>query len=51
LAKDGEILKAARASAQEILDQDSALALPEHAVIRQQIESKQANQSNWARIS
>lgn len=51
LAKDGEILKVARETAQEILEEDSDLILPKNQVIRQQIESRKANESNWARIS
>ncbi|MFN8358030.1 MAG: ATP-dependent DNA helicase RecG [Spirosomataceae bacterium] len=51
LAKDGEILKAARASAQAILDDDPELVLPQNHVIKQQIEAIRANESNWARIS
>ncbi len=51
LAKDGTILKVARESAQELLDEDPELILPKNGVIREHIESVRANESNWARIS
>jgi ATP-dependent DNA helicase RecG len=51
LAKDGEILKAARECAQSILDEDPDLVLPQHAPIRDHVESVRADERNWARIS
>ncbi len=51
LSKDGEILRAARASAQAILETDPDLALPGHAPIRRQIESQGKESTNWGRIS
>ena len=51
LAKDGEILKAARECAQAILDDDPDLVLPQHAPIRDHVESVRADERNWARIS
>ena len=51
LAKDGEILKAARECAQSILDDDPDLVLPQHAPIRDHVESVRADERNWARIS
>lgn len=51
LAKDGEILRVARETAQAILDEDNELQLPKNTLIREQIASIQANQSNWSRIS
>ena len=51
LAKDGAILQAARESAQEILNEDPHLILPQHAPIRHQIESQRQGATNWSRIS
>jgi ATP-dependent DNA helicase RecG len=51
IARDGEILKHARIAAQEILRKDLHLALPEHAPIRQHINSLGKNVVNWGRIS
>ncbi len=51
LAKDGEILKVARACAQEILDKDYLLELPQYSMIKEQIEAHNIHQNNWARIS
>lgn len=51
LAKDGEILRVARETAQAILDEDNELQLPKNTLIKEQIASIQANQSNWSRIS
>ena len=51
LAKDGEILKAAREVVQAILEDDPDLELPKNEMIKNQIESQRANESNWARIS
>ncbi|WP_247237288.1 ATP-dependent DNA helicase RecG [Telluribacter sp. SYSU D00476] len=51
LAKDGEILKAARASAEAILDQDPELVLPQHAPIRSHLDNLRHAETNWSRIS
>ncbi|WP_138990089.1 ATP-dependent DNA helicase RecG [Larkinella sp. C7] len=51
LAKDGAILMAARESAQQILDEDPDLILPQHAPIRNQVEMQRADETNWSRIS
>ncbi|RDC66334.1 ATP-dependent DNA helicase RecG [Adhaeribacter pallidiroseus] len=51
LAKDAKILQESRAAAQEILEIDPELALPEHENIKQHIQSLQANTVNWSRIS
>ncbi len=51
LAKDGEILKVARECAQSILEDDPDLILPQHAPIRDHVESVRADERNWARIS
>ena len=51
LAKDGEILKVARECATEILEEDSNLELPKNLMIKEQVDRKRANESNWARIS
>jgi ATP-dependent DNA helicase RecG len=51
LAKDGEILKAARASAEAILDQDPDLLLPPHEPIRSHLDNLRHAETNWSRIS
>ncbi|PQA56085.1 ATP-dependent DNA helicase RecG [Siphonobacter curvatus] len=51
LSKDGEILKAARESAQGILEEDPELVLPKNQAIRSQLDQIRENESNWARIS
>jgi ATP-dependent DNA helicase RecG len=51
LAKDGEILKVARECATEILEEDTNLELPKNLMIKEQVDRKRANESNWARIS
>ena len=51
LAKDGEILRVARESATEILEEDANLELPKNLMIKEQVDRKRANESNWARIS
>ena len=51
LAKDGEILKAARASAEAILGEDPDLLQPMHAPIRQHLSNLRKEETNWSRIS
>ena len=51
LAKDGAILKAARAAAEEILAEDNDLALPKNNPIRAHIDSLRKEETNWSRIS
>lgn len=51
LAKDGEILKAARAAAEVILNQDPDFALPINAPIKNHIENLRKEETNWSRIS
>ena len=51
LAKDGDLLKTAREEASELLQNDPSLALPQHAVVRQQIERMKKSVVNWSRIS
>ncbi len=51
LAKDGAILTAARESAQAILMEDPELVLPQHAPIRNHVDSLKQTQNNWGRIS
>lgn len=51
LAKDGEILKAARASAEAILEADPELTLPENAPIRAHVDAVGKEATNWGRIS
>ncbi|MDF7820786.1 ATP-dependent DNA helicase RecG [Runella sp. MFBS21] len=51
LAKDGEILKAARAAAEAILQEDTDLILPKNEPIRAHIDSLRKEETNWSRIS
>lgn len=51
LAQDGEILKAARASAEEILTADPDLLQPVHQPIRSHLENLRKEETNWSRIS
>jgi len=51
LAKDGEILKVARETAQKILDEDPNLEKPGYQMIREQVRSQRKDTTNWARIS
>lgn len=50
LAIDGPILKEARQSAQEILENDPELARPEHRMIRAHLDYLGDNATNWSRI-
>ena len=51
LAQDGEILKAARISAEGILNTDPDLLTPENAPIRNHINNMRKEETNWSRIS
>ncbi|MCE7065669.1 ATP-dependent DNA helicase RecG [Dyadobacter sp. CY326] len=51
LAQDGEILKAARQSAEEILNSDPDLLQPVNQPIRAHIEHMGKEATNWSRIS
>lgn len=51
LAQDTEILKAARSSAEEILDTDPNLLQPVNAPIRSHLENLRKEETNWSRIS
>ena len=52
LAKDGAILTAARESAQQILEMDPHLVLPQNAPIRNHLDKlKNKKENNWSRIS
>lgn len=51
LAQDGEILKAARQSAEEILNTDPDLLQPVNQPIRAHIEHMGKEATNWSRIS
>jgi len=51
IAKDGELLKQARETAVEILNEDPDLLKPENQVIKTQIESMRKTTVNWSRIS
>jgi ATP-dependent DNA helicase RecG len=49
LAKDGKVLQLARDTAMEILDQDPALAQPEHSPLRETLE-KMGKTEGWGKI-
>ena len=51
LAKDGRILAESRAAANQILQEDPELQLPNNQNIRRHIESLPATAVNWSRIS
>lgn len=51
LAQDGEILKAARISAEEILTADPDLLQPVNHPIRIHLENLRKEETNWSRIS
>lgn len=51
LARDGQILAAAREIAAQILERDPALALPEHLRLRQHLASEGKDARVWSRIS
>jgi ATP-dependent DNA helicase RecG len=51
LAQDGEILKAARASVEAILQLDPDLQLPENNPIKLHLSKIKKEQTNWSRIS
>src|SRR5688572_20048727 len=51
LSKDAKILQESRYAAQELLNQDPELRLPENENIRNHIQSLSKNTINWSRIS
>jgi len=51
LARDGQILAAAREVAAQILEKDPALASPEHTGLRQHLASEGRDARVWSRIS
>jgi ATP-dependent DNA helicase RecG len=51
LARDGQIIAAARDIAQKMLDQDPALTAPEHQALRQYLEKMTQQSRVWSRIS
>lgn len=51
LARDGQILSAAREIATRILDADPTLAQPEHVRLRQHLEAEHKEARVWSRIS
>jgi ATP-dependent DNA helicase RecG len=50
LAQDGEILKAARQSAEAILQEDPDLNRPENLPVRMHLSTIRKDQTNWSRI-
>ena len=51
LARDGQILSAARDIALNVLEKDPALAAPEHARLKQHLASESRDAKVWSRIS
>ena len=51
LARDGQVLSAAREIALRILDTDPSLAAPEHARLRLHLEAENKDARIWSRIS
>ncbi|HLP92977.1 MAG TPA: ATP-dependent DNA helicase RecG [Saprospiraceae bacterium] len=51
LARDGQMLAAAREVATQILEKDPALSLPEHGRLRQHLASEGRDARVWSRIS
>ena len=51
LARDGQILTAAREIATQILEKDPTLAIPEHGRLRQHLASEGKDARVWSRIS
>lgn len=51
LAKDGQILQAARTEAVEILKEDANLQLPKHYRLIEALNTIKRNKKNWSRIS
>ncbi len=51
LARDGQILTAARDIALNVLENDPALAAPEHARLKQHLASESRDAKVWSRIS
>jgi ATP-dependent DNA helicase RecG len=50
LAKDGQILQMARNAAQQILEEDSDLALPKNALYKHEIALKYKNRPDWSKV-
>ncbi len=51
LAKDGQVLQFARDLANEILDKDPSLDLPEHFILKKQLDKLFAKKIDWSLIS
>jgi len=51
LAHDGPIMEEARKTAEDLLDKDPTLTLPEHSAIRMELIAISKNSPNWSRIS
>jgi ATP-dependent DNA helicase RecG len=50
LAKDGQIVQAAREQAQRILDADPMLSLPVHLVLSRRLEQAAQSRTNWSKV-
>ena len=51
LVKDNDILFRAREIAQQVIEKDPKLELPEHAVLKKQLSRLGGNRYEWSRIS
>ena len=51
LAKDQQILIAARNTAIDIMNQDPNLNLPQHAAMKIELQTIESGKTNWSRIS
>lgn len=51
ITKDGKILETARHAAIEILNKDPHLALPTHAILRNNLKREQEQKGNWSKVS
>ena len=51
LATDGQIVQLARDAADDTLDKDSELALPENSILRSELLQQASKAVDWSRIS
>ncbi|MGB3849547.1 MAG: ATP-dependent DNA helicase RecG [Tunicatimonas sp.] len=51
ISKDGKLMQEARTMANQVLENDPELSLPEHQPIREQVARLQTGAMNWSRIS
>lgn len=51
IIKDNDILFRAREIAEELIDNDPSLELPDHEVLKRQLNRLSGNRYDWSRIS